>query len=83
MSKPTGDNITSAEGLPEVANSLDHGQTQSTNSQEKKSNVTQDEPPQYAPPATPVPSRFAPRSHTNKVIEAAKIRAIDEVSRSS
>lgn len=47
------------------------------------------EPPQYAPPSHPPPSRnrtstststSVVRHHTNQVIEAAKIRARDEVS---
>lgn len=42
-----------------------------------------DLPPGYAPPAGPPPangaSRAAARNHTNQVVEAAKVRARDEV----
>jgi len=49
----------------------------------KDSQQTSTLPPDYAPPSYPPPangaSRAATRSHTNAVVEAAKIRAVDEV----
>lgn len=41
----------------------------------KTTNQQNDVPPSYAPPSTPAP----PHNHTNAVIEAAKVRARDEV----
>lgn len=46
------------------------------------SHQTNNQPPSYAPPpgAPPGASRLAARNHTNQVVEAAKLRARDEVS---
>lgn len=50
---------------------------------QSSSDTKQMQPPQYAPPSNAPPangaSRAAARNHTNAVIEAAKIRARDEV----
>jgi len=52
-------------------------------SSSKDSQQSSAPPPDYAPPSYPPPasgaSRAATRNHTNAVIEAAKIRAVDEV----
>lgn len=76
MSTQSKQQYTTRGSLSKNIASSDNKQTNlATDSKAANKSQNNDLPPVYAPPSTPAP----PHTHTNVVIEAAKVRARDEV----